>query len=84
MPMSGSWDAGQRVAGAAALAVERVNANKALLAGHWLDYSSADSGCSAKQGLLAIGELLGGANTVNAVIGPFSHQTCLFSHQILR
>ena len=33
MPLSGSWDGGKRVAGAAALAVERVNADKALLPG---------------------------------------------------
>ena len=69
MPMSGSWDAGKRVAGAAALAVERVNADKTLLPGRRLGYSWADSGCSAKQGLAAMGELLGGAIKVDAVIG---------------
>ena len=67
--MSGSWDAGKRVAGAAALAVERINADKALLTGRWLDYSWADSGCSAQQGLVAMGKLLGAERRVDAVIG---------------
>jgi ABC-type branched-subunit amino acid transport system substrate-binding protein len=74
--MSGPWDGGKRVAGAAALAVERVNANKALLPGRRLEYHSADSGCSAQQGLAAMGELLGGASRVDAVIGPGCSSAC--------
>ena len=74
--MSGSWDGGKRVAGAAALAVERVNANKSLLPGRRLEYSWADSGCSAQQGLAAMGELLGGASRVDAVIGPGCSSAC--------
>jgi ABC-type branched-subunit amino acid transport system substrate-binding protein len=74
--MSGSWDVGKRVAGAAALAVERVNAEKALLPGRRLEYSWADSGCSAQQGLAAMGELLGGASKVDAVIGPGCSSAC--------
>ena len=74
--MSGSWDAGKRFAGAAALAVERVNANKALLPGRPLEYSWADSGCSAQQGLVAMGELLRGASRVDAVIGPGCSSAC--------
>ena len=76
MPMSGLWDGGKRVAGAAPLAVERVNANKALLPGRRLEYRSADSGCSAQQGLAAMGELLGGASKVDAVIGPGCSSAC--------
>ena len=76
MPLSGSWDGGKRVAGAAALAVERVNTNKAMLPGRRLEYSWADSGCSAQQGLAAMGELLGGASTVDAVIGPGCSSAC--------
>jgi hypothetical protein len=66
--MSGLWDGGKRVAGAAALAVERVNANKALLPGRRLEYGWADSGCSAQQGLAAMGELLRGASKVDAAL----------------
>ena len=74
--MSGSWDGGKRVAGAAALTVERVIADKTLLPGRRLEYSWADSGCSAQQGLAAMGELLGGASTVDAVIGPGCSTAC--------
>ena len=76
MPMSGSWDGGKRIAGAAALAVERVNADKALMPGHWLEYGWIDSGCSAQQGLAAMGELLGGVSKVDAVIGPGCSSAC--------
>ena len=67
-PMTGIWDTGRRIAGAAELAVQRVNADKTLHTR--LEYSFADSGCSAKQGLAAMGELLGGRNKIFAVIGP--------------
>ena len=49
LDMSGSWDIGLRIAGAAALAVARVNADKTLLPGRLMQYSWADSGCSAQQ-----------------------------------
>ena len=35
-----------------------------------LKFSWADSGCSAKQGLKAMGELLRGRSRIDAVIGP--------------
>ena len=76
LPLTGSWDGGRETAGAAALAVEQVNANNALLPGRWLEYSWADSGCSAKQGLAAIGELLRGENRISAVIGPGCSSAC--------
>ena len=76
LPMSGSWSLGRRIAGAAALAVERVKADKALLRGRRLEYGWADSGCSAQQGLVAMGKLLGGANTADAVIGPACSSAC--------
>ena len=47
--MAGSWDAGSRIAGAAALAVEKVNADDSLLLGRGLQYSWEDSGCNAEQ-----------------------------------
>ena len=75
IPMSGSWNA-RSIAGAAALAVERVNADKMLLPDRKLQYLWADSGCSAQQGLVAMGELLGGASRVDAVIGPGCSSAC--------
>ena len=81
--MSGSWDVGKRVAGAAALAVERVNGDKALLPGRRLEYDWADSGCSAQQGLTAMGELLGGVSRVDAVIGPSCSSACEVTSYLL-
>ena len=76
IPFSGSWDVGHRIAGAAALAVERINADKALLAGRRLEYSWADSGCRAQQGLAVMGEQLRKAIRVGAVIGPGCSSAC--------
>ena len=74
--MCGSWDRGRKTAGAAALAVEQVNADKSLLAGRRLEYSWVNSGCSAQQGLVAMGELSGGTKRVDAVIGPGCDSAC--------
>ena len=77
---TGSWAAGPRIAGAAALALARINADKGLLPGRVLEYSSADSGCSAKQGLKAIGELQARGQAqgqkISAVIGPGCSSAC--------
>ena len=48
MPMSGLSDVGKRVAGAAALAVERVNADKSLLPGFQLEKISVDQACTVR------------------------------------
>ena len=64
------------IGGAAALAVERVNADKSLLPSRRLEYSWADSGCSAQQGLAAMGELLAGGSRIDAVIGPGCSSAC--------
>ena len=74
--MSGLWDIGKSIAGAAALAVQRVNSDKDLLPGRRLEYSWEDSGCSAKQGLAAMGKLLDGKNRIDAVIGPGCSSAC--------
>ena len=50
--------------------------NKATRASDHLQFSFADSGCSAQLGLRAMGELLGGANRINAVIGPGCSSAC--------
>ena len=84
MPFSGSWNVGKLVAGAAALAVERVHADKALLPGRHLEYSWADSGCSAQQGLAAMGTLLREASRVDAVIGPGCSSACLVTSYLAR
>ena len=74
--MSGAWAVGPQIAGAAELAVQQVNADKALLPGHVLEYSWADSGCSPKDGLVAMGELLGRQGRIDTVIGPGCSAAC--------
>ena len=90
LPMTGQWPGGLRVAGAAALAVERVNADNSLLPGRTLQYTAADSGCTARQGLKAMGliETVDGgtswddsdvdaeASSTNALIGPGCSTAC--------
>ena len=76
LPLTGSWDAGLRIAGAAALAVAKVNADNALLRGRRLEYSWADSGCSAQEGLAAMGVLLTRERRIDAVIGPGCSSAC--------
>ena len=74
--MSGKWAGGAEIAGAAALAVERVNADNTLLPGRSLEFSWEDSGCSGNQGLTAASKLLGEASRISAVIGPGCSAAC--------
>ena len=76
LPLSGVWATGNQIAGAAALAVQRANADKRLLPARTLKFIWADSGCSAKQGLKALGQLLGGKGRIDAVIGPGCSAAC--------
>ena len=52
-----------------------IKSNKLVSGQRELRYSWADSGCSAQQGLKAMGELLRRANNVGAVIGPACRST---------
>ena len=81
-PTSGAWAGGLRIAGAAALAIESVNSAKDLLPRHVLEYSWANSGCSAKQGLVAMGEVLGLGHRIDAVIGPGCSAACTVTGRI--
>ena len=83
LPMSGSWSAGPLIAGAAVLAIKKINADKTLLPGRELMYSWADSGCSAQQGLKAMGELLAGESRIDAVIGPGCSSACEVTSHLL-
>ena len=78
LPMTGSWASGRTIAGAASMAIERINSDPTLLGGgrrrkpvvaelKWLD-----SGCSAGKGLESMMELLADTK-VAAVIGPGAH-----------
>ena len=83
IPIQGSWAGGSQIVGAPALAVATVNADKNLLPGRVLEYSFADSGCSAKQGLMALGELLRGKSRIDAVIGPGCSSACRVTSHLL-
>ena len=83
LPLTGDWAGGQRSAGAAVLAVERVNADKTLLAGRVLEFSWADSGCSARQALAELGGLMKRTGGVDAVIGPGCSSACEVTSYLL-
>jgi len=72
LPVTGSWRGGRTIAGAAALAVQRINADSSLLGGMRVEYAWADAGCGVKSGVDALAMLLG-SNRLDAVIGPGAH-----------
>jgi ABC-type branched-subunit amino acid transport system substrate-binding protein len=69
LPMTGSWPVGRTIAGAAALAVERINTDASLLRGKRLKFTWLDDGCSSSQGQRSMTDLLRDSN-ITAVIGP--------------
>ena len=69
-------------AGAAALAVETVNADNSLLAGRVLEYSWADAECRAQQGLKAMGAMLRAESRISAVVGPGCSSVCEVTSQL--
>ena len=75
IPITGLTQWGHQLARAAEIAVRQVNADKMLLPRHVLEYNWRDSGCSAKKGLAAMGDLLG-TSQIDAVIGPACEETC--------
>ena len=56
--------------------IDSIIKSNQLVSGRMLQYRWADSGCSAQQGLKAMGELLGAASKVAAVIGPACSSAC--------
>ena len=69
LPMTGWWPVGRTIAGAAALAVERINTDASLLRGKRLKFTWLDDGCSSSQGQRSMTDLLRDSN-ITAVIGP--------------
>ena len=65
--MSGSWRSGRTIAGAASLAVERINRDASLLGGKTVEYIPLDGGCNASQSLAALTKL---DARIGAIIGP--------------
>ena len=75
IPLTGNADS-SNIAGAADLAIDRANNDKTLLPGRALELIKGDSGCSARQGLQAMGELLLKDNRIKAVLGPRCNSAC--------
>ncbi len=69
LPVTGSWKGGRTIAGAAALAAQRVNDDPSLLGGIFVEYVWEDAGCDVGSGVGALFKLLGGSN-IDGVIGP--------------
>ena len=69
MPVSGSWTAGRTIAGAAALAVKRINDDAGLLGGMRVEYVWVDAGFTVSAGNEAIAKLLANKD-IDAFFGP--------------
>ena len=68
--MSGSWAGGRTIAGAAALAVQRINADAGLLGGMRVEYVWEDVGCSTVyKALQGIQKLLADPK-IDGIVGP--------------
>jgi hypothetical protein len=69
LPLSGSWQRGRTIAGAAVLAVERINLDASLLPGSHIRHELLDAGCNVSQGITSLLTLLDNSE-LSAVIGP--------------
>ena len=69
LPITGPWKAGRTIPGAAALAVQRINADPSLLGGMRVEYVYVDAGFTAAAGTEAALRLLA-MKGIDAVFGP--------------
>ena len=68
LPVTKSWT-GHHIAGAAALAVQRINADSSLLGGMRVEYTWEDCGCSTLRAMDSVLKLLSDPK-IDAIIGP--------------
>jgi ABC-type branched-subunit amino acid transport system substrate-binding protein len=69
LPITGSWKAGRTIPGAAALAVQAINADPSLLGGMRVEYVYVDAGFTAAAGTEAAFKLLA-MKGIDGVFGP--------------
>ena len=69
LPITGSWKAGRTIPGAAALAVQAINADPSLLGGMRVEYVYVDAGFTVSSGNDAMSKLLA-MKGLDAVFGP--------------
>ncbi len=75
LPITGSWEAGRTIPGAAALAVQRINADPSLLGGMRVEFVFEDVGCGTYRAVLGVQKLLSDPK-IDAVFGP-GMQPCM-------
>ncbi len=69
LPITGSWKAGRTIPGAAALAVQRINADPSLLGGMRVEFVFEDVGCGTYRAVSGVQKLLSDPK-IDAVFGP--------------
>ena len=69
LALTGPWKAGRTIPGAAALAVQRINADPSLLGGMRVEYVYVDAGFTASSGNDAMSKLLA-MKGIDAIFGP--------------
>ena len=69
LALTGPWKAGRTIPGAAALAVQRINADPSFLGGMRIEYVYVDAGFTVSSGSDAMSKLLA-MKGIDAVFGP--------------
>jgi hypothetical protein len=69
LPITGSWKAGRTIPGAAALAVQAINADPSLLGGMRVELTFEDVGCRTYQAVTGVQNLLSDTK-IDAIFGP--------------
>jgi hypothetical protein len=77
LSLSGPWKAGRTIPGAAALAVQRINADPSLLGGMRVEYVYVDAGFTVSSGNDAMSKLLA-MKGLDAIFGPGEPTVCGF------
>jgi ABC-type branched-subunit amino acid transport system substrate-binding protein len=69
LALSGPWKAGRTIPGAAALAVQAINADPSLLGGMRVEFTFEDVGCRTYKAVTGVQNLLSDTK-IDAIFGP--------------
>ena len=69
LPITGLWKAGRTIPGAAALAVQAINADPSLLGGMRVEFVFEDGGCKTYKAVTGLQKLLSDPK-LDAIFGP--------------
>jgi hypothetical protein len=83
LALTGPWKAGRTIPGAAALAVQRINADPSFLGGMRVEFTFEDVGCRTYKAVTGVQKLLSDPK-IDAVVGPgappmHTSERCLWS-----